>query len=103
MTDKAIDPNVLATILLAAAITYTLRLGGLILADWLPRKGRFKLFMDALPGAILVSLVAPGILSFGVWGCMAAGCTALLTLKTKNVFLAMLAGMLIVALTRLGN
>ena len=101
MMDKPFDHNVLATILLAAAITYALRLGGLLLADWLPRKGRFKVFMDALPGAILVALVAPGILSAGLWGCIAAACTAVLTWKTQNVFLAMLTGMLIVAVTRL--
>jgi uncharacterized membrane protein len=96
-----LSPDALVTILAAAAITYALRFGGLLLADWLPQTGRFRLFMEALPGTILVSLVAPGILASGWWGCIAAGTTALMTLKTQNVFLAMLAGMLIVALTRL--
>ena len=81
--------------------TYLLRFGGLLLADWLPSKGRFKLFIDALPGTILISLVAPDTLSAGLWGCIAAVCTAVLTLKTKNVFLTMSCGMLIIALARL--
>jgi len=98
---KLFDVNILSAILMAAAVTYCLRFGGLMLADWLPRSGRFKRFMDALPGSILVSLVAPGILSAGLWGCVAAGCTVLVAAKTRSVFLAMLIGMLIVALTRL--
>lgn len=99
--DKPFDLNVLAAILMAAAVTYSLRFGGLILADWLPRTGRFKRFMDALPGSILVSLVAPGVLAAGWWGCVAAGCTVLVAAKTRSVFLAMIVGMLVVALTRL--
>ncbi len=70
--DKPFDPNILMAIFMAAAVTYCLRFGGLMLADWLPRTGRFKRFMDALPGSILVSLVAPGILAAGWWGCVAA-------------------------------
>jgi len=84
----------------AAAATYSLRLGGLLLSDRLPKAGRFKKFMDALPGTILLSLVAPGILSAGIWGCVAAAVTALLTHKTGNVFVAMLAGIVIVATQR---
>jgi len=54
-----------------------------------------------LPGTVLISLVAPEILSAGLWGCIAAACTAVLTLKTKNIFLAMSCGMLIIAFARL--
>lgn len=42
-----------ATILLAALVTYGLRLGGLLLSERLPKAPAFKRFMDALPGAVL--------------------------------------------------
>jgi uncharacterized membrane protein len=84
----------------AAGTTYGLRLGGLLLSDRLPQNGAFRRFMEALPGTILISLVAPGILAAGAWGALAAAATAICTWKTRNVFLAMLVGMMIVAATR---
>ena len=81
----------------AALVTYALRFGGLLLSEKLPSTGRFKDFMEALPGTILVALVAPGILAAGLWGCLAALGTALLVWRTGNIFIAMLSGMLVVA------
>ncbi len=92
--------NVFATIAFCALLTYGLRIGGLLLAGRLPNSGRFKSFMDALPGTILLSLIAPGILSAGLWGGVAALATAVCTYKTGNVFLAMLTGVAIVAVSR---
>jgi len=84
----------------AALVTYSFRFGGLLLSERLPRTGRFKDFMEALPGTILVALVAPGILAAGLWGCLAALATTLLVWKTGNIFVAMLSGMIIVAVAR---
>ena len=94
------DTTILASICLAAIVTYALRVGGLLLAGKLPDSGRFKKFMDALPGTILLSLVAPGILSAGPWGCVAALCTALCARLTGNLFLSMFIGVAIVAAHR---
>ena len=91
---------VLLTIAGAAVVTYSLRLGGLLLAAKLPRSGAFKTFLEALPGTILISLVMPGIMATGLWGWIAAALTALLARKTGNTFVAMLAGVAIVALSR---
>ena len=84
----------------AAAVTYGLRLGALLLAERLPQNGGFRRFMEALPGTILLSLVAPGILAAGAWGALAAAVTALCTWKTRNVFLSMILGVVIVAVAR---
>ena len=84
----------------AAAATYGLRLGGLLLSERLPQNGGFRRFMEALPGTILLSLVAPGILAAGTWGAVAAASTALCTWKTRNVFLSMIIGVAIVAAAR---
>jgi uncharacterized membrane protein len=94
------DMAAVMAILGAAAATYGLRLGGLLLSERLPKNGGFRRFMEALPGTILLSLVAPGILAAGIWGAVAAAATALCTWKTHNVFLSMLLGVAIVAATR---
>lgn len=100
MAAPDVQPAVWITIAGAALVTYGLRFGGLMLSEKLPRRGRFKIFMDTLPGTILLSLVAPGILSAGIWGWLAALSTALCAYKTRNIFLAMVVGMGIVAAAR---
>ena len=94
------DLSVALAIALATIVTYSLRIGGLLLADRLPDSGAFKRFMDALPGTILVSLVAPGILQAGLWGMVAASLVILTAIKSKNAFFAMLVGMAVVAASR---
>lgn len=89
------------TIFGAAAVTYSLRIGGLMLAGKLPKTGRFKRFMDALPGTILLSLIVPAALAAGPIGWFATVCTGLCSLKTGNVFLSMVVGIVIVAVGRL--
>lgn len=81
----------------AALVTYALRFGGLLLAGRLPNTGRFKKFMDALPGTILLSLIVPAALAGGIWSWVATLCTAICSLKTGNVFLSMVVGVSIVA------
>ena len=92
--------SVIIAIAGSALVTYFLRFGGLVLADKLPDSRRFRKFMATLPGTILVSLVAPEIVSAGFWGGIAALSTALCVWKTKNVFIAMLVGVVIVAASR---
>jgi len=100
MTTLSGDAQVLLTIGAAAAVTYSLRFGGLLLAGRLPQSGRWQRFMDALPGTILVSLIAPGIVSAGWWGGLGALATAVCAYKTGNVILSMLLGIALVALHR---
>lgn len=94
------DYRIILTIVLAAVATYSLRAGGLLLGEKLPASGRFRVFMEALPGTLLLSLIVPGIVSAGVAGGVAALCTAWCTYKTGNVFLAMVIGVVIVAVSR---
>ena len=100
MTPLAFNAQVFCTIGFAAIVTYTLRFGGLILASKLPHSGGWKRFMDALPGTILLALIAPGIVSAGWWGGIGALATAVCAYKTKNVILSMLLGVAMVALHR---
>ena len=84
----------------AALVTYSFRLGGLLMAERLPRSPAFRAFMQALPGTILLSLVAPGILTFGPGGCIAAAATAITAVKTRQLLPAMLVGMTVVLVQR---
>ena len=100
MTSHSGDMLVWLTIFGAAGVTYSLRIGGLLLAERLPKTGKFKRFMEALPGTILLSLIVPAALAAGPIGWLATLCTALCSLKTGNVFLSMMVGILIVAAGR---
>lgn len=88
------------TIFSAALVTYSLRFSGLLLAGRLPKTGRFKKFMDALPGTILLSLIVPAAIGAGPVGWLATALTGLCSLKTGNVFVSMLVGIAIVATGR---
>ena len=93
----------LATFLLifiAAILTYGLRIGGLLLSERFPQNGPFQRFMEALPGTILLSLIAPGIVSIGYWGWIAAASTAFCAYKTGNILLSMLVGMAVMIVHR---
>ena len=94
------DPLSPLAIFLAAAVTYSLRFGGLMLAGRLPQSGRLRRAMDALPGAILLALVTPSIAASGWWGLGAAFCTAGVVVRTGNALLAMLAGMAVILIQR---
>lgn len=93
--------NGLITILIASAITYSFRFGGLLLADRLPHTGPLRSFLDALPGTILVSLVVPSALNAGWQGLIGVAACLGIYFKTKNLLLTMIAGVFTVYLVRL--
>lgn len=84
----------------AALVTYGLRISGLLLAGRLPKTGRFRKFMDALPGTILLSLIVPAAMAAGPAGWLATLATGLCSIKTGNVFLSMVVGVALVAVGR---
>lgn len=90
-----------AAILAAAFITYLFRFGGLLLADRLPQSGPLRIFLDTLPGTILLSLVVPAAANSGWQG--VTGIVACLTvyLATRQLLLTMVSGVLTVYLLRL--
>ena len=94
------DTETILTVFGVAAATYALRFGGLLLSERIPKSGRFNIFMEALPGTILLSLVAPGIFAAGPWGWAAALGTGVTAYKTGNLFLSMGLGMAVVAIQR---
>lgn len=92
--------NALLVIFLASAATYLLRVSGLLLAGWLPTGGRIGRALNALPGTILISLVSPAFFSEGAIEFAGGAVVIAVAYKSKNLFAAMPADMLVVALGR---
>lgn len=100
MTDL-LHPDALVVIAVMAVVTYGLRAGGLLLADRLPRTGRWAYALRRLPGMVLVAVVAPGLAHLGWLGVGAGAVTVALAIVTRNLFAAMAGGVTVVALARL--
>jgi branched-subunit amino acid transport protein len=91
----------LITILGMAAVTFAIRAGGLLLADRLPRTGFVANWMKHLPGAVLASLVAPAVANGGLAEAIAALATLGIYVLSRNLFAAMVGGVLAVFVARL--
>lgn len=92
--------EVLVAILGMALVTYAIRAGGLLLADRLPQTGFVAAWLRHLPGAVLASLVAPTVIDGGPAEWAGAALTTLAYLLTRNLFVAMVAGVGTVYLMR---
>jgi branched-subunit amino acid transport protein len=90
----------LLTILGMAAVTFAVRAAGLLLADRLPTTGFVAAWMRNVPGAVLAALIAPAILTGGPAESIAAALVAVAFLVTRNLFVAMVGGVLAVYLLR---
>ena len=98
----SIEPRALLAILGMAAVTYLTRAGGL----WLLRRlggsptGRAAVGLRAIPGAVLVAIVAPNALGAGPAGAVAALATAIVALRTGRILVAMATGVVLVLVWR---
>jgi uncharacterized membrane protein len=95
-----LDPQTLFTILLMALATYATRAGGLWLASRLTLSGRVEAWLDHIPGAILVSFVAPAVLASGLAEALAALAVVLVALRTGSLPVAMATGVCAVLVLR---
>jgi uncharacterized membrane protein len=85
------------TILGMGLVTYATRASGLVLGRNLHMPDWFDDLIEALPGAILVSLIAPAIIAAGVKGLIAAAATVATALLLKgNIIIPMLLGILVI-------
>lgn len=89
------------TIILALAVgTFAVRLSGIALGRRLPARGSWARALNALPGCLIVSLVAVGLLSGGPAEWLAALAAAAVAIITHNLPLTMAAGISTVWLLR---
>jgi uncharacterized membrane protein len=87
-----IHPSALLTIALMALVTYACRAGGYWLMGRVSMSRRVEIGLTYLPGAVLISLVAPAMAEEGIPGVVAVAATAITMRRTNNLLLAMLAG-----------
>jgi len=90
----------LLTIVGMALATYASRAAGLALMTRVTPGPRLRRFMQAIPGAILVSIIAPGALASGPADAIATGVTAVAAWRFRNLPLAMAVGVGAVLLLR---
>jgi len=90
---------VIAIVLMALA-TYATRAGGLWLASRFELSERAGAWLDQIPGAILVSLVAPAVLTGGPAEALAAVAVVLVAVRTGSLPAAMVVGVVAVVALR---
>lgn len=95
-----IHPSAMFAIALMAVVTYACRAGGYWLMGRVTISPRVELGLTYLPGAVLVSLIAPAMAEEGVPGVCAVAVTAIAMRKTNNLLIAMVAGIGTVWLVR---
>ncbi len=75
-----------------AILAFGVRATGLLLAERLPQTGAVARWFQQIPSAILVSLVAPAVLTGGVAEKVAALVTAAAAALSRNLLLAIVLG-----------
>jgi uncharacterized membrane protein len=89
--------NLLAITAMAGA-TYATRISGMLLGSHLPKTGRVRQALDALPAAVLTAVIGPTLIA-GSAEIIAAALTLLAALRMPMI-IAVLVGMGSVALLR---
>ncbi len=95
-----IAPSALLAIALMALVTYACRAGGYWMMGRVTMSPRVETGLTCLPGAVLVSLVAPAMAEEGIAGVCAVAVTAIAMRRTDNLLVAMVAGIGTVWLAR---
>ncbi len=88
----SVDPQALLALALMALTTYATRAGGLWFASRLTLSDRVEAWLGYIPGAILVSLVAPTVLTGGLAETLAALIVVLVALRIGSLPVAMVTG-----------
>ena len=83
-----------------ATVTYLTRAGGLFLMSRTRLSRRVELWLSYIPGAILISIVAPTLAQGGMPELVAAFATVGIAMATRMLPLAMGVGVLLVFLLR---
>jgi branched chain amino acid efflux pump len=92
--------DALLAILAMAIATYATRSGGLWLMSRLPPSTWLEASLRHLPGALLISLVAPLALHDGLAGVLAGAVVAFVARRTGQILPALVVGVVLVALLR---
>ena len=101
MTDPfALSRRTVGAIVAMAAVTYLTKAGGLWALARVDLPDGAETALDALPGAVVVSILAPAVATAGPPTWLAAGVAVLAARRTGNVLIALLLGVGAVVLVR---
>jgi uncharacterized membrane protein len=95
------DVTFVLTVLVIGLATYGTRLAGYWLLQGRPVTGRFKAAMDAVPPAILVSVIAPTVFLGGTPNMIAGAMTSAAALLRFPLLATIAVGVVTTALARL--
>jgi uncharacterized membrane protein len=95
-----IDLPTLLTIAGMALVTYAGRISGYFLIGRVALSPRLEAGLRAIPGAVLISIVAPTVLTGGAAEALASLATIVVAARWRNLLAAMATGVLAVWLLR---
>ena len=98
--DITVDPFVLMTIVGMGVVTYAARIGGYLVAEWLPMGPFAKRFLEHTPGATFAALIAPAVIDGGLLEWSGVVVTAAVAWYLGNPLAAMVLGVVVVAAGR---
>lgn len=90
--DLALDPLVVGVIGAMAVATYATKAGGLWLLDGVDLSDRTRAGLEAVPGAIVVSILGPELAAAGPAEWSAGGVAVLVAWRTDSLALALVTG-----------
>jgi uncharacterized membrane protein len=96
----ASDTTTLVAILVMAAVTYPLRVGGFWLMGHVPLTPRLRRILEALPGTVVVATIVPILAAEGRTAFLAIAAAGAVMLIRRNDLLAVLVGMAVAAAAR---
>mgnify|MGYP002762583879 CR=1 FL=1 len=100
MSSFPLDPFVVAVIVCMSVVTYATKAGGLWLLSRINVSDRVKSGLEMLPGAIVISIFRPELISAGPAEWSSAAVVLLVMWRTENVLLALLCGVAAVLIFR---
>ena len=91
---------IVMTILGMALVTYMTRAGGLWLMGFITPSPGVEAWLSQIPGAVLISIIAPAVFLTSLAQTLAALATLLAAIYTKNILVAMIVGVVAAWLLR---
>jgi uncharacterized membrane protein len=96
----ALEPLIVAVVLAMALVTYLTKAGGLWALGRVDLPDGAEVALDALPGAVVVSILAPAAVAASPPTWLAASVVVLAARRTGNVLVALVLGVGTVLLAR---
>ena len=96
----SLEPSTLLAIAAMAIVTYATRIGGFWIVRFVPVAGRWRAALEAVPAAVLMSVIAPMVFMTGPAESIAAAVTLLAAMRLPLI-VAVIAGVVSVVMLRM--